>query len=197
MSGPQRAIGLAGFEAKFAAHPDPWATFSARDEAIKRAAIARALGPGRKARVLELASGNGSNSRMLARRALYLHACEGTASGAALTRRALADAPHARVDRLRLPGRLPAARYDAVVIAELLYYLHPRALRELARDVHRVLAHRGRLVLAHHHIDFPDTAQPPARIHARFLAAIGAARWRHRHGRRNDRWRVDSWIATA
>ncbi len=60
-----RAISLAGFEATFRGNPDPWRTFTARDEMAKRRAILRALGPGPKGRVLELASGNGSNLSLI------------------------------------------------------------------------------------------------------------------------------------
>lgn len=188
----RQAIDLAGFEAKFRAEADPWQTFTARDEAIKRERIVRALGPRRIARLLELGSGNGSNSRRLARRALKLDACDGSASATRLTRAALADAPHARAWRIALPAPLPGRRYEAVVIAELLYYLTPRAMRRLARDVARVLVPGGRLVLAHHHIEFPDNAQRTEHIHGRFLAATTRAmrptgRWR------SQRWRVEAF----
>ena len=79
-----KAIDLAGFADKFAAEDDPWRTFSARDETVKRQAILRALGPGPIGRVLELAAGNGSNSAAIAPRALRLDATEGTAEGTRL-----------------------------------------------------------------------------------------------------------------
>ncbi len=91
-----RRIDLAGFDARFAADRDPWGTFVHRDEAVKRHAIVRALGPGPYARLLELGCGNGSNSIALAEHALRLDACDGTPSAARLTGRALADKPHAR-----------------------------------------------------------------------------------------------------
>ena len=77
-----RAIDLSGFSQKFAADDDPWRTFSDRDEAVKRAAILHALGPGPLGRVLELASGNGANSRAIAPRALRLDATEVANAGA-------------------------------------------------------------------------------------------------------------------
>lgn len=185
-----RRIDLAGFDARFSADGDPWGTFVHRDEAVKRHAIVRALGPGPHARVLELGCGNGSNSVALARRALRLDACDGTPSAVRLTARALAGQPRGRAHHCVLPGRFPRARYDAVVIAELLYYLTPRAMRRLAADVARVLIPGGRLVLAHHHIDFHDTAQSSRRIHQRFLAATGRP-WHPRRQRRNRRWAVE------
>ena len=192
---PRRAIDLSGFEAKFRAAADPWQTFTARDEAIKRGRIVRALGTRPHARLLELGCGNGSNSRTLARRALHLHACDGSASATRLTRAALAGHTHAEAFEIALPAAFPGRRYEAVVIAELLYYLAPRALDRLARDVARVLVPGGRLVLAHHHVEFHDSAQRAAGIHARFLASTGRA-WQRRYVAASRRWHVEGFVAT-
>lgn len=185
-------IDLNGFEARFADDSDPWQTFVARDEAVKRDRIVRALGQASHARILELACGNGSNSVRLARRCRALDACDGTVAAAALTRRALAGQPHARVYRCVLPGRLPRPRYEAIVIAELLYYLDRRAMATLARDVVGAMRPGGRLILAHHHTDFHDTAQTSRRIHPRFIAATGRC-WTRRRHYRNGRWSVDAF----
>lgn len=184
-----KPIDLAGFDAKFTASADPWSTFTDHDEAVKRAAILHALGAGLHGRVLELAAGNGSNSVALAVRALRLDATEGTASGTGLVARAVGEAPRVRVLRLVLPDRLPRARYDAIVVAEVLYYLTPRAMAAVARDVAAALRPGGRLVLAHHRIDYPDFVQHAAAIHRRFLAATGVD-WTAVGGRRTGRWRV-------
>lgn len=184
-----RRIDLAGFQAKFVADSDPWATFTARDEANKRRAILRALGKPCHARVLELASGNGSNSVALARRAWALDACDGTARAVSLTRARLTAYRRARAHRLVLPGHFPRPMYDAIVIAELLYYLDRRAAVRLARDVARALRPGGRLVLAHHRIDFDDTTRTARGIHRHFLAAMGR-RGVLRYRQRNARWQV-------
>ncbi len=185
-----RPITLDGFDAKFAANADPWSTFTNHDEAVKRRAILHALGPGPIGRVLELAAGNGSNSAAIAPRARRLNATEATESGTALVADALADAaPRARAMRLAVPGRFPRPRYDAVVVAELLYYLTPLQMRRTAHDVATALRPGGTLVLAHHRIDFPDFAQSAAGIQTRFLAATGRG-WRVRVMRRTGRWVV-------
>ena len=184
-----KRIGLAGFADKFAGDDDPWRTFSSRDEAVKRAAILHALGPGPLGRVLELASGNGSNSRAIAPRALRLDATEGTGEGTRLTAKAIARWPRARAIELALPARFPRRDYDAIIVAELLYYLTPRAMASVAAGVVAALRPGGRLVLAHHRIDFYDFAQHATGIHQRFLDATNAA-WRVRAVRRRHRWDV-------
>ncbi len=184
-----RPIDLTDFAEKFAANDDPWRTYSDRDEAVKRAAILHALGPGPLGRVLELGSGNGSNSRAIAARALRLHATEGTPEGTALTAQAVADWPRARAIRLALPARLPQRDYDAIVIAELLYYLPPQAMRHVAKCVAQALRLGGRLVLAHHQVDYYDFAQHAAGIQQRFLDLTGRS-WRINMTRRRRRWHV-------
>jgi SAM-dependent methyltransferase len=184
-----KRIGLAGFADKFAGDDDPWRTFSNRDEAVKRAAILHAIGPGPLGRVLELASGNGSNSRAIAPRVLRLDATEGTAEGTRLTARAIAAWPRARAMELALPARFPQRHYDAIVVAELLYYLTPVEMASIARSVASALRPGGRLILAHHRIDFYDFAQHAAGIQERFLHSTGA-RWRVRTMQRRRRWQV-------
>lgn len=184
-----KVIDLDGFASKFADSGDPWGTFTNRDEAVKRAAILHALGPGPIGRVLELASGNGSNSKAIAPRALRLDATEGTSEGTHLTADAIRGCPRARAIKLALPARLPRSRYDAIVVAELLYYLSPSEMDQLAADVAKVLRRGGRLVLAHHRIDFYDFAQHAHDIHHRFLQSAKTS-WRVSRVRASARWEV-------
>lgn len=186
-----KPIDLAGFEDTFGGDDDPWRTFSDRDEAVKRAAILHALGPGPIGRVLELGAGNGSNSVAIAARALRLDATEGTAKGTALIARALRGAARTRALQLALPARFPRARYDAIVVAELLYYLGARDMARVAADVATGLRPGGRLVLAQHRIDFHDFTQHAEGIHERFLAATKRD-WTAVAERRTGRWIVQS-----
>lgn len=185
-----KPIDLAGFEAKFADSEDPWSTWDKPDEVVKRRAILHALGPGPLGRVLELGAGNGSNSQALAARALRLDATEATAKGTALVARAIAaNTPRARALQLAVPDAPPRDRYDAIVIAELLYYLDPRAMRDLAAQATERLRPGGRLVLAHHRITFYDFAQHAEGIHTRFITATNR-RWSRRTVRQTGRWTV-------
>jgi SAM-dependent methyltransferase len=88
-----------------------------------------------------------------------------------------------------LPGRLPRPVYDAVVVAELLYYLTPRDMVRVARDVAHVLRPGGRLILAHHRVDYYDFAQHARGIHERFLRQTQRA-WRVRTVCMCRRWAV-------
>lgn len=184
-----KPINLAGFEAKFGGDEDPWRTWTNRDEALKRTAILHALGPGPHGRVLELGAGNGSNSRSLADRTLRLDATEGTREGTRLVAGAIAGCRGARALRLVVPAPPPRLRYDAIVVAELLYYLDERTMAALARQVAGRLRAGGTLVLAHHRITFYDFVQHAEGIHRRFVAATGGA-WSCRAVRRTRRWEV-------
>lgn len=186
-----KTIDLEGFGEKFAGDADPWRTWTDPDEALKRRAILHALGSGPHGRVLELGAGNGSNSRPLAARALRLDATEATPQGVALVAEAVAHyAPRARALRLVVPERPPRLRYDAIVVAELLYYLDPRrAMPALAAEVAARLRPGGTLILAHHRITFYDFAQHAAGVHRRFLAETGVD-WRVRAVRSTGRWQV-------
>lgn len=184
-----KPVALDGFERVFAADSDPWRTFTNADEARKRRTIRHAIGPVRLGRVLELAAGNGSNSRMLATRSLRLDATEATAAGTRLVEAALASSHRARAIRLAVPARLPRPWYDAIVIAEMLYYLSPEAMRRTAYDAGRALRCGGTLVLAHHRVDFHDFTQHAAGLHRAFLAQTGRT-WRIRIVGRTGRWVV-------
>ncbi|MDO7842881.1 class I SAM-dependent methyltransferase [Sphingomonas immobilis] len=187
-----KPIDLGGFDRKFASDDDPWCTFSDRAEARKRRAILHGVGEGPIGRVLELAAGNGSNSVALAKVARRLDATEGTQNGTDLVKRAVGDMPRVQVRRLVLPGRFPRQTYDTIVVAEVLYYLTKTDMTRVARDVTRALRPGGRLILAHHRVDFPDFLQHADGLHHVFLTATGSA-WREVVRVRTGRWSVQSF----
>ena len=191
---PGDAITLAEFDARFRADADPWGTTRKRDEAVKREAILQALGAGRRGVVWELASGNGSNSAALARRALRLVATDGSPRAVELTAKALDTHPNAVAQEGCLPDGLPEGGVDAVVVAEVLYYLTSAQIAQLGRKLASTLRPRSRVVLAHHLTDFSDTASRPADCHAKLWRALlqsGRNLDSARTLTRTRRWRVD------
>lgn len=187
-----KPIALAGFAQKFASDPDPWRTWTDLDEALKRDAILHALPAGKVGRMLELGAGNGSNSHVLAQRCLRLDATEATREGVELVAKAIgARAPRARAMQLTVPAMPPRPVYDAIVIAELLYYLTPDDMARLARQVAARLRQGGTLIVAHHRITFYDFVQPADHIHSRFLTATKIP-WSSRTVRKTGRWSVIS-----
>jgi len=186
------AIGIAGFDSKFQADPDPWGTFAGRDEARKRAAIKHAIGARSHGRVLELAAGNGSNSHMILSRSLRLVSCDGAPTAVDLTRQNLSGRPRAKVEQCVLPEELPDGRFNLVVAAEILYYLSPTKLARLASNFRRLLSPNGSIVLAHHHLRFDDAATQPSGVHERFIGMLPFAA-RNQWKFRNSRWVVERY----
>jgi cyclopropane fatty-acyl-phospholipid synthase-like methyltransferase len=185
-----RASDLAGFEAKFEATTDPWSTWTDRDEALKRTAILHAMPAAVSGRVLELGAGNGSNSQALACRALRLDATEATGEGTRLVARAITGrGSRARAIQLAVPAAFPRPAYDAIIVAELLYYLDRTTMASLAGQISRALRPGGTLVLAHHRVTFYDFAQHAEGIQRRLLDQTRAD-WLVRTVRRTGRWSV-------
>ncbi|MGB3627141.1 MAG: class I SAM-dependent methyltransferase [Henriciella sp.] len=141
---------------------------------MNRTHLAQAAGPGKHGRVLEVAAGNGSNTPMLAARALRLTVTEGTPSGAELTRQAIEGIERTSVHQLDLADRFPGDRYDLIVISEVLYYLPDRSFRALASEVSRTLRPAGTLVLAHHTVFFDDALRDGRGVHRQFLGEVAA-----------------------
>ena len=147
--------------------------------------------------MLELASGNGSNSAPLLARSLRLVATDGAEAAVGLTRAALHEASRASrsvTAVATLPNALPRGPFDAAVIAEVLYYLSDRDVRRLGRELAGRLRPGGRLVLAHHHVDFDDTASLPKICHASLLGGLadaGRNALRRQTFGRTGAWRVE------
>lgn len=79
--------------------------------------------------------------------------------------------PGSHIPRMMLGGTPPRPVYEAIGIAELLYYRSANKVEKLAHLVVARLRAGGKLVLPHHRITFYDFAQHADAIHDRFLAA--------------------------
>lgn len=185
-------IGIEAFDRKFRCDPDPWGTWSGREERCKREAIMHSLSYPVVGRLLELGCGNGSNSVSLFRRSLRLDCIDGSKTAVDLTRTALGKHKNTRIFHLRLPGRIRSGPYDAVVIAELLYYMDAHELDRMAAETGRLIRPGGRLVLCHHHSQFRDAAIVQKSVHQLFISAIGR-KLRLVHRRRSAHWLLEAY----
>lgn len=93
---------------------------------------------------------------------------------------------------MKLGGTPPRPVYEAIGIAELLYYRSANKVEKLAHLVVARLRAGGKLVLPHHRITFYDFAQHADAIHDRFLAATKRP-WNCRTVRKTRRWSVQSY----
>lgn len=187
-------ITLDGFNAKFAANPDPWNTFTDRDEELKRKAIIHAMGPARLGRVWEPACGNGSNIRHLARRSLRLKSSDGSPEAVEIAICNNKSSQRVDISRAVLPAMQNAEQYDAIILAEILYYLKDAEIRQLAISLDHHLKPGGRLILAHHHVIFHDFVQRAQFVHYKldrylpFQVRVNAPR------RQTSKWTVELLI---
>jgi len=178
---------LAHFDRVFSRSSDPWFTRSSQAEVHKRKVILGLMGSGRLGRVLELGCGNGSNTVQLARRALSLDACDGSVEALRRADSVTSGIPHLTLHHTSLPARFPCNRYDAIVIAELLYYLDDQCFAATMREIDRTLRPGGLLLLCHHHRQFDDAAQRQASLHERFVR-YSRFQWANERAHRTSRW---------
>ena len=180
------------FEDKFVRSDDPWGTYERRDEVRKRAVILQLLHNRRYGRILELGCGNGSNTRELAKRAHHVTAVDASLQAVRISRIAMASARGCRVCVCNIPKDFPTGKFDAAVIAELLYYFRPEAMPILAAKLATSLKPGAVVILAHHHVTFHDFVQPAQGIHRR-LADI-TSRLRKQREIHTLKWTVSRYI---
>lgn len=160
-----------GFEAKFAADPDPWNYAASPFEAWKRGVLLKACGDRHYGRGLELACANGETTRRLARHCRRLLAVDASATALAAARHRNAGNARVVFRRALLPRDMPRGPFDLIVASEILYYLKPDDLCALLPRLHAALAPGGRIVFLHHVLDFDDAAIRPVQ------AVAAAERW--------------------
>ena len=167
-----RAAHEAHFDALYAEDPDPWRYRTAWTEEAKRRRIAGALGP-RRARGLELGSGNGESTAALARSFAHLLALDGAERAAALTRRRVAALSQVTARAARLPEDYPEGVFDGIVASEVLYYLPQADLIRLLARIRDSLTPTGLLVVAASIRPFDDREMMNGRLFAILRETMG------------------------
>lgn len=111
---------------------DPWNHRTSDYEARKYAQSLDAIGPGPFHHGLEIGCGIGELSRRLAARCRRLTAVDCIPKAAEAAQSALAHLDHVQVILGTAPRDLPQIQPDLVVLSEVLYFLTPKEIRELA-----------------------------------------------------------------
>lgn len=185
----RRSLPSGYFETLYAAGGDPWRLATSLYERRKYDATLAALPRRRYASGLEIGCSVGVLTDRLAPRCGRLLAVD-TAAGAVLrARRRCRRHGHVAVERMHLPDRLPAGRFDLIVLSEVLYYWSGRDLGRIAAFVRRALVPGGDAILVHYlrATDYPLSGDAAA---GRFVRALHPA-CRRRAGRRTRDYRID------
>ncbi len=124
-----RSVAPAHLEALYAVTDDPWSFRDSPYEQAKFAATAAALPRARYAEALEIGCGNGELARHLAPRCARYVGVDAVETALQAARRAV---PGGAFHRLLLPAPLPEGAFDLIVLSEVLYFLGPKALEDLA-----------------------------------------------------------------
>lgn len=169
----------AAFETIYRESNDPWASASTkyRYQRRKYETLVGLLPEGRRfASALDLGCGVGLMSKLLAGRAdevVGIDVAHAAVGRAAKVHAAVGNLSFEQGDVLDLPARLDA-RFDLVVIADVLYYLMPLDEAVLGKVAHRIadlLAPGGLCLLANHFFFSADAdSRLSRRIHRAFAA---------------------------
>ncbi|MCF7701719.1 SAM-dependent methyltransferase [Loktanella sp. M215] len=119
-------------ETLYADTDDPWHFATSPYEQAKFRATRKALTRDRYRSALEIGCGNGALAHHLAL------LCDSYTGIDAVSRAVIAAqnrVPDAHFLQAVYPCPLPAANYDLIILSEVLYFLTPDAIRQLARDL--------------------------------------------------------------
>jgi SAM-dependent methyltransferase len=161
------------FAQLFAGNDDPWAMHRRWYEQRKRALLLACLPRARYASVFEPGCANGATSLALAGRCERLLCCDTNERAVALTRRALADVAHARVEQWRLPAQFPAERFELIVLNELCYYLDADDLARLISACRHSLTADGQVVACHWRAAIEGCTLDGDAVHRQLAAELG------------------------
>ncbi len=167
------SVDNAVFDRLFDGNDDPWAMHQRWYEQRKRALLAACLPRARYASVFEPGCANGATSQVLAGRCERLTCCDTAERAVALTREALADAPHAQVEQRRLPEQWPAQRFDLIVLNELCYYLSADDLAALIDACRRSLTDDGQVLACHWRAAIDGCTLDGDAVHRQLDAGLG------------------------
>lgn len=195
MTEPKASLDAGYFEALYADAPDPWGFRTSPYEREKYGATLDVLPRPRYASALEIGCSIGVFTHRLAERCDRLLAVDASARALGEAKATNADRPWVTFREATLPRDFPDGRYDLIVLSEVLYYLSPPDLQELAARCLAALEPDGHMVLCHWLgvTNYPLAGDEAAEL---FIASV-APRWRPAAARRESEYRLDLLAAGA
>jgi len=145
----ERTIPPSYFDGRYADSPDPWSLSARWYERRKYDLTLASLPRRRYASGYEPACSIGVLTRGIAARCDRLLAVDSAPAAVRAASAAVADSPHVSVRRAVLPGDLPDASFDLVVLSEFLYYFTPDDLELLSKGLRDRLRPGGHVVCVH------------------------------------------------
>lgn len=177
------------FDALYEDDPDPWGFRTSAYELEKYAATCAALPNTRYRRTIEVGCSIGVLTRMLASycdRLLGIDIAQAAADQAAQN---CADLAHVDIAVARFPHIDLVAKFDVIILSEVLYYFDDAELKEVAEKVRAIAAPTADIVCVHWlgpTPDYPNSGDSAMNI---FETAVGPTTVMSRN--RHEGYRVD------
>jgi len=179
------------FEGLYAGKVDPWDFESSGYERMKYDATLAALRRARYRRGLEIGCSIGVLTARLATRCdslLSIDVAEKALQAARERCRAFANV---EFDKVRVPTKWPAGRFDLIILAEVVYYLDAGDVSRLAEQVRASTEPGGDVLLVHWTgpTNYPLSGDEAAEL---FTTALGRSAHRTRR-QRTQAYRLDAF----
>jgi len=175
------------FEAMYEADPDPWRFRTSAYEAAKYSETVAAIADRRYRSAVEVGCSIGVLSQRIAPLCDAFLGLDIVEAPLVEARARCRDLSQARFQRMAVPGDWPAARFDLILLSEVLYFLGPEDIAATAAHVRRSLLPGGRVLLVNW-IGEPEPPQPGDASAEAFIRAAGLPVARQE---RADRYRLD------
>ncbi|GGF69886.1 methyltransferase [Azorhizobium oxalatiphilum] len=143
------SLDAAYFDRLYAEAADPWNFAESAYEHAKYQHTLQALPRERYGSALEVGCSIGVLTASLAQRCGRLLAVDAAEAPLVQARRRCADEAHVRIERRRVPEEWPDGTFDLILLSEVLYYLAPVDLREVAQRAGQSTRSGGHILLVH------------------------------------------------
>jgi predicted TPR repeat methyltransferase len=178
------------FEQMFASNPDPWDFETSVYEAAKFEASIAALDGRAYASALEVGCANGVLTQQLAPRCKNLLSIDVSDSALASARERNRAASHVKFCNMVFPKQTPEARFDLIVMSEVVYYWSAADIAAGGAWIAGNLEPGGDLLLVHWTggTDYPQTGHGAVSLMREVLPNMTVIR-----ATRQEKYRLDLW----